>query len=75
MVCACIMYVCLVYVTRSGKIGLIATITEMNFLPVRESCTHALHRNIKYLFIDGQICFHRWLFANAVEPQGCISRP
>ena len=64
-----------VYVTRSGKTGLIATIAEMNVLPLRESCTHALPRNIKYLIIDGQICFHKWLFANAFEPQVCISQP
>ena len=30
--------------TGSGKTGLIATITDIHFLPVRECCTHALHR-------------------------------
>ena len=30
------------YVTRSGKTGLIATITDIHFLSVRVSCTHAL---------------------------------
>ena len=28
---------------------------------------------IKYLTIDGEICFHRCLVANAVKPQGYIS--
>ena len=29
--------------TGSGKTGLIATITDIHFLPARESCTHALY--------------------------------
>ena len=41
------------YVTGSGKTGLIATITDIHFLPVRESCTHALPRNT-------QVLDHRW---------------
>ena len=41
------------YVTGSGKTGLIATITDIHFLPVRESCTHALSRNT-------QVLDHRW---------------
>ena len=40
--------------TGSGKTGLIVTITDIHFLPVRESCTHALPRNTKYV-LD-----HRW---------------
>ena len=40
-----------------------------------ESYTHALTRNTKYLTKDGQVCFHRRLFADAVEPRGCISQP
>ena len=52
--------------TGSGKTGLIATITDIHFLPVRESCTHALPRNTKYLIIDGQVCFYRRLFTDAV---------
>ena len=63
------------FVTGSGKTGLIATITDIHFLPVRESCTHALPRNTKYLIIDGQVCFYRRLFTNAVKPPGCISWP
>ena len=61
--------------TGSGKTGLIATITDIHFLPVRESCTHALPRNTKYLIIDGQVCFYRRLFTDAVKPPGCISWP
>ena len=56
------------YVTRYGKTGLIHTSTEIHFLSVRESYTHALPRNTKYLTIDDQVCFHRWLFTDAVEP-------
>ena len=59
-----------IYVTGSGKTGLITTITDIHFLPVRESCTHALSRNTKYLIIDGQVCFYRRLFTDAVKPPG-----
>ena len=62
-------------VTGSGKTGLIVTITDIHFLPVRESCTHALPRNTKYLIIVGQVCFYRRLFTDAVKPPGCISLP
>ena len=48
----------IIYVTRSGKSGLICTSTEIHFLSVHESNTHALPRNTKYLTINGQICFH-----------------
>ena len=34
------------------------------FFSVRERYTHALP---KYLTIDSQLCFHIWLFADAVE--------
>ena len=61
--------------TRSGKTGLIHASTEIHFLSVRESCTHALPRNTKYLTIDGQVCFYRQLFTNAFESRGCISQP
>ena len=64
-----------IYVTGSGKTGLIVTITDIHFLPVRESCTHALPRNTKYLIIVGQVCFYRRLFTDAVKPPGCISLP
>ena len=51
------------------------TITEIHFLPVDESHTHALSRDTKHLRLDGQICFYGWLFSDAVKPQGCISWP
>ena len=56
----------LLYVTRCGENGRICT-TEIHFLPVRKSYTHALP---KYLTIDGQVYFHRWLFADVVEARG-----
>ena len=61
------------FVTESGKTGLIHTSTEIQFLSISERYTHALPRNIKYLAIDGQVCFYRRLFADAVKPQRCIS--
>ena len=61
------------YVTASGKTGLIHTSTEIQFLSISERYTHALPRNTKYLAIDGQVCFYRRLFADAVKPQRCIS--
>ena len=62
------------YVTRPGKTGLMCTSTVFHFLSVRESYTHALPRNTKYLTIDGQVYFHRRLFTDAVKPRGCISQ-
>ena len=56
------------YVTIFEKIDYLRTSTEVHFLPVRESYIHALSRNTKYLTIDGQVCFNRRPFANAVEP-------
>ena len=63
------------YVTGSGKAGLIRTSTEIHFMSVRESNTHALPRKTKHSTIDDQVCFHRRLFADTVEPRGYISRP
>ena len=60
---------------RPGKTGHICTSTGFHFLSVRESYTHALPRNTRYLTIDGQVCFHRQLFTDAVKPRGCISQP
>ena len=59
--------------TGSGKTGLIHTSTEIQFLSISERYTHALPRNTKYLAIDGQVCFYRRLFADAVKPRRCIS--
>ena len=63
------------YVTRSEKAGLIATITDIHILSVHESCTHALPRNTKHLIIDGQVSFYSQFFTDAVKPRGCISWP
>ena len=64
-----------IYVTGSGKTGLIATITDIHFLPVRESCTHALPRNTQYLIIDGQVCFYRRLLPMLSNQQGAFHGP
>ena len=32
-----------------------------------------LPRNTKHLATDGQVCFHRQLFANSVKPSKCIT--
>ena len=51
--------------TGPGKTGLMCTLTVFHFLSVRESYTHALPRNTKYLTIDGhagllsQMVFYR----------------
>ena len=51
------------------------TNTEIHFLPVDESHTHALFRETKHLRLDGQVCFYRRLFFDAVKPRGCFSWP
>ena len=63
----------IIFVTVSGKTGLNHTSTEIQFLSISERYTHALPRNTKDLAIDGQVCFYRWLFADAVKPWRCIS--
>ena len=47
--------------------------TEIHFLSVDESHTHALSKNTKHLRLDGQVCSGG--FSNAVKPQACISWP
>ena len=59
--------------TGSGKTGFIHTSTEIQFLSISERYTHALPRNTKHLAIDGQVCFYRRLFADAVKPRRCMS--
>ena len=49
--------------------------TEIHFLPVDESHTHALSRDTKHLRLGGQVYFFRWLFSDALKPRGCISWP
>ena len=57
------------------KTDRIDTNTEIHFLPVDESHTHALSRDTKHLRLDGQVCFYRRLFSDAVKPRGCLSWP
>ena len=63
----------LAYVTIFGKIDHLRASNEIHFLPVQERYIHALSRNTNCLTIDGQVCFYRWLFTDAVKPRGCIS--
>ena len=53
----------------------VVTNTEIHFLPVDESHTHALSRDTKHLSLDGQVCFCRQLFSDNAKPQGCYSWP
>ena len=34
-----------------------------------------MSRNINYVAIDSQVCFHRWLFADPVKLHWCITEP
>ena len=61
------------FVTIFGKIDHLRASNEIHFLPVRERYIHALSRNTNCLTIDGQVCFYRRLFTDAVKPRGCIS--
>ena len=61
--------------TEFAKTDLKGTNTEIHFLPVDESHTHALSRDTNSLRLDGQVCFFRRLFSDAVKPRGCISWP
>ena len=57
--------------TRSGKIGIISVLTKIHFL---SGCA-AMPMHYPEIVLettDGQVCFHRQLFAYAVEPQGCL---
>ena len=63
------------HMTRPAKTRHICITTEIHFLFVHASYSHALYRNTKYLTTDGPVYFHRRHFAVAVEPWGCISRP
>ena len=62
-------------VPEFAKTDLIGTNTEIHFLPVDERHTYALSKDTKHLRLDGQVCFFRWLFSDAVKPQGYISWP
>ena len=58
-----------------GKLVSSPFITDIHFLSVRGSCTHALPRSTKYLIIDGLVFFYRRPFSDTVKPRGCISWP
>ena len=64
-----------IYVTEFANTDLMGTNTEIQFLPVDESHSHALSRDTKHLRLDGQVCFFRWLFYDDVKPRGYISWP
>ena len=53
--------------TEFAKTILEGTRAEIHFIPSYECYTHALSRNTKYLAMDGQVCFHRWLSYNTVS--------
>ena len=63
------------FVTEFVKTDFMGTNTEIHLVPVDENHTHALSRDTKHLIIDGQVCFFRRLFSDAVKPRGCISWP
>ena len=56
-------------VTVFWKTDRMDTNTEIHFLPVNESHTHALLRDTKHLRPDGWVCFYRRPFSDAVKPQ------
>ena len=62
-------------VTVFWKTDRMDTNTEIHFLLVDESHTHALFRDTKHLRLDGRVCFYRRLFSDAVKPLGCLSWP
>ena len=41
---------------------------EIRFTAGHLTYTLALPRNTKHMVIDGQVCFHRRLFANTLKP-------
>ena len=55
----------------SQKLSQIAEELKSNLL--LNIYTLALPRNIKHMAIGGQVCFHRWLFANPVRPLRCTT--
>ena len=61
--------------TEFAKTDLMGTNTEIQFLPVDESHTHAISRDTKHLRLDGRVCFFRQLFSDTVKPRRCISWP
>ena len=62
-----------IYVTEFAKTDLMGTNTEIHFLPVDESHTHALSRNTKHLRLDGQVCFFRCCKTTRVHFMACVA--
>ena len=56
------------YVTAFWRADHVVTNTEIHFLPVDESHSHALPRDTKQLSLDGQACFCRRLFSDIAKP-------
>ena len=56
------------YVTGFAKTDLMGSNTEIHFLSVDSSHTHALSKDTNRLRLDGQVCFYRRLFSGAVKP-------
>ena len=48
---------CSTFVTRFAKTNLMGTNTEIHFLSIDESHTHALSKDTKQLRLDGQVSF------------------
>ena len=61
-----------VYMTGFAKTVPNGTRTEIQFIAWHECCTPALSTHTKHTAIDGQVGFHRWLFANPVKLWRCI---
>ena len=58
------LYVNYTFVTGFAKTDLLGTNTEIHFLSVDESHTHALSKNTKHLRLGGQVCFYRQTLSN-----------
>ena len=55
---------------RFAKTNFEGTRTKFHFISIHESYTYALSKNTKYLAMDGQVCVHRWVSYDTIEPQG-----
>ena len=62
------LHCCYTYVTVFWKTYLMVTNTEIHFLLVDECHTYALSRDTMHLRLDGQVCYYRRLFCDAVKP-------
>ena len=60
-----------VYVSSPGKRTLY---TQQHESILRLYVKVSLNMRMHYSETSSTVCFHRWLFANAVEPRECISQ-